>query len=472
MGEYALSALRVINGAAGKVSANRHPNHAGRGKSIVRAPADQRQFVAQLHHGRPDVIEELNLDHRLQPARSHAGGAAHDVGLRNRRVKHPVRAEFDLQPGRELEDAALALDHFLLEIFLAAAVGDIFAENDDALVAPHLVAQGGIDQVGHGFGVDRLLAVRRRSLGLGRLLGLKSGRGGIEISRINVAGYRVRRRRNRLQRVIHRGLQIVVHLLLQPVDALFVENAFADEEHLHARHRVAGGVPLTFCIRAVEPFVIGERMRVRPDHVRVNEPRPAAGAAVSDGAGEGGVAGAQFRAVYLFKMKIGKSAHQARDVAPRHLGFDRHRDRVFVVLHQKDQRQPPVGSGIQGFPELAFAAGTLAEGNIGELILVGDDVVELAIVADGFLGRRGMRRHVARDLGAADRLQNLRAGRRRSGYDIQPRIAPVRGHLPPTRTGVIGRPHALQQHLIGRRTQSQAERPVAVVGIKPVVAGP
>ena len=93
----------------------------------------------------------MNLDHRLQPARSHAGGTAHDVGFRNRRVEHPVGAEFGLQPGGQLEDSALALDHFLLEIFFAAAVGDVFAENDDALVAPHLVAQRGIDHVRHGF---------------------------------------------------------------------------------------------------------------------------------------------------------------------------------------------------------------------------------------------------------------------------------------------------------------------------------
>ena len=160
VGKDTLAALRVIDGSAGKVAANGHANDAGRGERVVRAPADQRQFAAQLHHGGPDVVKELDLDHRLQSALGHAGGAAHDVGFGDRRVEYPVRTELYLQAGGELEDAALALDQFLLEIFFAAAVGDIFSEDHDALIAAHLVAQGGIDQVGHGLG--RRFSCRQR----------------------------------------------------------------------------------------------------------------------------------------------------------------------------------------------------------------------------------------------------------------------------------------------------------------------
>ena len=66
-----------------------------------------------MHRG-PDVIEELDLDHRLQSARGHADGAADDVGLRQRRVEDAVGAELALQSGGQLEDAALALDLLLL----------------------------------------------------------------------------------------------------------------------------------------------------------------------------------------------------------------------------------------------------------------------------------------------------------------------------------------------------------------------
>ena len=44
-------------------------------------------------------------------------------------------------------------------------------------------------------------------------------------------------------------------------------------------------------------------------------------------------------------------------------------------------------------------------------------------------------------------------------------------HLPAAGTGIVTRAHGLQQHVVGGRAQRQAERPVAVIRIKPVVAG-
>ena len=109
MREDALAALRVINRAAGQVAADGDANHSGRGKISIRAPADQRQLIAKLLHGRPDVIEELNFSDRFETALSHAKGAANDIGLRERRVEHPPCAEITLQAGRQLKDTALAL---------------------------------------------------------------------------------------------------------------------------------------------------------------------------------------------------------------------------------------------------------------------------------------------------------------------------------------------------------------------------
>ena len=121
---------------------------AGAGPGAVGAPAHERQLIADLVHGGPDVVEELNLDHRLHAADGVADGAAHDIGLGQRRVEDPLGAELGLQAGGELEDAALALD--LGERLLAAGVGHVFAIDDDARVAAHLVVQAGVDQVGHG----------------------------------------------------------------------------------------------------------------------------------------------------------------------------------------------------------------------------------------------------------------------------------------------------------------------------------
>src|SRR5579862_1911430 len=131
MREHALAALRVIDGPARQISANRDANHQRAGESIIRAPADHAQLIANLHHRRPDVIEELNLDHWLQPTRGHTGGAPHDGGLSKRSVEHPVIAKLALQAERQLEDSALTLDQLALQIFFAAAVGNVFAKDHD-----------------------------------------------------------------------------------------------------------------------------------------------------------------------------------------------------------------------------------------------------------------------------------------------------------------------------------------------------
>jgi hypothetical protein len=63
--------------------------------------------------------------------------APDDVRLGERRVVHARRAELGLQAVRRLEHAALALD--LAQVLLARHVGHVLAEDEDALVAPHLV---------------------------------------------------------------------------------------------------------------------------------------------------------------------------------------------------------------------------------------------------------------------------------------------------------------------------------------------
>ena len=50
-------------------------------------------------------------------------------------------------------------------------------------------------------------------------------------------------------------------------------------------------------------------------------------------------------------------------------------------------------------------------------------------------------------------------------------MAPVGGHLPAARAGIVRRADGLQQHVIGGDTQGQTQRAVAIVGEEPVVAG-
>ena len=72
MREGHFAALAVINRAAGEVAADRNANHDGRFEMSGGAPANRGHLIAQLHHGRPDVIEELNFGNRFQAANGHA----------------------------------------------------------------------------------------------------------------------------------------------------------------------------------------------------------------------------------------------------------------------------------------------------------------------------------------------------------------------------------------------------------------
>ena len=76
------AALAVIDRAAGEIAADRDANHDGRLEMAGGAPANSGHLIAQLHHGRPDVIEKLNFGNRLQPANGHADRAADDIALR------------------------------------------------------------------------------------------------------------------------------------------------------------------------------------------------------------------------------------------------------------------------------------------------------------------------------------------------------------------------------------------------------
>ena len=62
-----------------------------------------------------------------------------------------------------------------------------------------------------------------------------------------------------------------------------------------------------------------------------------------------------------------------RDVAAGCLHFDRHRDRVAVVLDEEQHRQLLRAGGVERFPELAFARRALAERDVRDLVAVDSD---------------------------------------------------------------------------------------------------
>jgi len=110
--EDALARLAVIGRAAAQVAAGGDADHHRAGEGVVRAIAQHRHLVAQLHHRRPDVVEELDLDDRLDAACRHADTAPDDARFGERRVVDAFAAELALQAVRHLEYAALSGHEF------------------------------------------------------------------------------------------------------------------------------------------------------------------------------------------------------------------------------------------------------------------------------------------------------------------------------------------------------------------------
>src|SRR5687768_194482 len=108
-------------------------------------------------HGRPDVIEKLNLSHRLQSARRHPNRAPDDVRFGEWRIEYANTAKLSLQVRSNFEYAALAF-HFSEKLF-ARAIGDVLAENNNARVARHFGMHGAIDQIDHRARITRKLSV-------------------------------------------------------------------------------------------------------------------------------------------------------------------------------------------------------------------------------------------------------------------------------------------------------------------------
>ena len=97
------------------------------------APALLRRDGDEVVPGARHEVGELHLGDRPQPHHRRAGRAAHDRGLRQRRVEDAPRAELLLEAERDLERAAVD--------------ADVLAEHEDALVAAHLLAETVADRL-------------------------------------------------------------------------------------------------------------------------------------------------------------------------------------------------------------------------------------------------------------------------------------------------------------------------------------
>ncbi len=202
-------------------------------------------------------------------------------------------------------------------------------------------------------------------------------------------------------------------------------------------------------------------MRVGPDHLGVHQRRPAPRPAVRHGARQRLIRGNRIAAVHFLDIEVGEIGDQLGDRAAGSLDLDRHRDRVAVVLDQVQNGQLQVRGGVERLPELAFARRAVSQRAVDDLV-----------VPHAFLAIRDRLDAIVAvpRLRASHGLKALRAGGTRLADDVELLVTPVRRHLPPARVGVGRGTDRREQHLGWCHAEGEAECPVAVIGIEPVVA--
>ena len=406
------------------------------------------QFIPDLHHRRPDVVEKLNFHHRLQPARGHADRAAHDAGLRQRGVIAARAAKLPLQAMGDFEDPALAFH--LGQIAFMAAVGNVLTENHDARIASHLILQADIDEIHHRLG----LAVKLRRM-------IKVFGSGIHGGGVNVLKNGFRRDRLGRQGQVGRLANFMLNGRLDFLQLLFRNPLFLRQEPGETRYGVALRLLLTHFLRLIKPLVVGKRMRIRAHHVGVNQRRSFALPYVFNRLACRLVTLGKIRAVAFERQQMGKTPDQAGNFAPRSLHVNGHGDGVAVVLHHVKDGKLSAASVIQRLPEFTFARSAIAQG----------DVSNLVIVKTGSEFRRFLNvREIPACFRGAHRVQDARSRGARAGNDVQFLRSPMRRHLPAAAGRVVLRSHGSEQHLVRRRADLKTKCPVAVVGIKPVIA--
>ena len=340
---------------------------------------------------------------------------------------------------RHLEHTALTLD--LAQVLLTGHVGHVFAEHEDAFVARHLVAHAGVEQVHHGGGLARELRI---------VFGIELFRRWIDVGRVHAehdcigAGLRL------LEGVVGGRENLGVDRVAQYLQFVFGGESFGQQIARERGERITRGIGVTLILRTIEHFVVGERVRVRADHLGVYESRSSALTRIRHGPVERGVRRQKITAVDFFDVEVGERRHELRDRATGGIHFDRHRDRVAVVLHEVHDRQLEIARRVERLPELAFAGRTVTGGHERHVI-AWEPVGELAL------------RRPQRGLGVADGLQKLGAGRRGDRHDVEIFLPPVTRHLPTTGVRIDRRTDGAIQHLRRRHPELQAERTISVI---------
>ena len=376
----------------------------------MRAPAQRRRLRLDLLHRGPDVIEELHLRTRPQPACALPDRAADDVRLRERCVVAASDAKLGLEPEGDAEHAALARH---LPQHAWVGVGDVFAEHTDARVARHLLVEREADRLAERNRHDFFLPFGTVPFGpvggIGRQVGDRTRTDEVVRDALRVGA-------GRGQGVLGGGGHELVRFGPDFLRAFGRQHSEPDELVLEEQDRIVFGFVLQLLGDAVLLLVVGQRVRVRTRHCCVYESRALSGAHALDRLGAA-------RSHLEVVAPVEHGYVQAPD-AHHHLRHRRrglvacpHRDGVPVVCDHVEDGQAEPARGVQALPELALGARAFAERHVRDLVAVRAAAGKVA--ADD----------VAACLGATDGRQALAARRARLAHDVARRIAPVARHL-------------------------------------------
>ena len=114
--------------------AHRRADHERAGGFAAEHVAKLRGLVVDLVHANADEVGEHDLRDRPQTGQCRACPGADDGRLRDRRIDDAVFAKLEDEP---LADTEYATGGIALAGRTTGPAGYVFAEDDDALVAPH-----------------------------------------------------------------------------------------------------------------------------------------------------------------------------------------------------------------------------------------------------------------------------------------------------------------------------------------------
>ena len=164
---------------------------------------------------------------------------------------------------------------------------------------------------------------------------------GIHIRGVDELVDRLRSGLRRREGYLGRDPDILLHAGPDVLQLRFARHALGEQPCREGAERIPLCLLLSLLGHLVHDLVVRQRVRVRSDHVGVDQRRPAPAPDVLHRPAEPPVAEHGVEAVHLGHVQAGERPDGAWRCCRRGLHLDGHRDRVLVVLDQEEDGKAP-----------------------------------------------------------------------------------------------------------------------------------